>query len=151
MIGTLNKEQTDEILADEYIMRIGFQDDTKMHILPVTYCYDKSTSSIIGHSGPGTKIDAMRENPDVCFEIEHIETISKWKTVVGWGKFEELKGADARNSVHLLVNKVRSLVKDDNHPHMKFLRDISNSNGSESNSIMYRIRISECTGKFEDR
>lgn len=150
MIGTLNKVQTDEILTQEYIMRIGCQDQNKMYILPVTYCYDKSTSSIIGHSGPGTKINAMRKNPDVCFEIEQIESISRWKTVVGWGKFEELKGADARSGLHLLVNKVRSLVMDENHPHMKFLRDLSKSTGSESNSIMYRIKISECTGKFEN-
>lgn len=151
MTGTLNKEQTEEVLSGGYIMRIGCKDNRRMYILPVTYCYDKETSSLIGHSGPGTKINAMKENPEVCFEVEQINSISSWKTVVGWGRFEELKGSDAKKGIHLLVNKVRTLLNNDNHPHMKFLHNLSHSAGSESDAIIYRIRISECTGKFEDQ
>ncbi|MFN3405332.1 MAG: pyridoxamine 5'-phosphate oxidase family protein [Cytophagaceae bacterium] len=150
MIKTLTTPDIEEVLSSEYIGRIGFSDKDRMFILPVTYCYDKESLSILGHSCKGTKIDIMRNNPEVCFQVDNIRDFSDWKSVLAWGVYEELKGSDARNAVHTLVTRVKELVNDDKHPHVQFLNDISKTGAHSENTIIYRIRLSEFTGKYED-
>ena len=32
----------------------------------------------------------MRANPFVCFEVEDIDDLANWHSVIAWGVFEEL-------------------------------------------------------------
>lgn len=36
------------------------------------------------------KIEMMRKNPKVCFEVDDIKNIFSWKSVIAWGTFEEI-------------------------------------------------------------
>jgi uncharacterized protein len=145
--GNLTNEEIDRVLAKEYIGRIGCHEDGKTYIVPITYSYDMNSSSIIGYSGDGMKIRMLRSNPIVCFEVEKINDVSNWQTVISWGRFEELQGADARNAIHSFVHKVESLINNGSEEHHSFLKDISGSNNV--NSIIYKISLIEKTGKFE--
>jgi nitroimidazol reductase NimA-like FMN-containing flavoprotein (pyridoxamine 5'-phosphate oxidase superfamily) len=44
----------------------------------------------------GRKVEMMRQNNEVCFEVDEIYDMSNWKSVVAWGAFEELKGSHER-------------------------------------------------------
>lgn len=97
-----NQEITDksileEILTDAQICRLAMIDNGLPYILPFNLGY--SENCIYIHSAPaGKKIDILRENPLVCFEVEQKAEIikddiaCKWSTlyrsVVGYGIVE---------------------------------------------------------------
>ncbi len=89
MLGELNKEQVEQVLKTEVIGRIGIYADKKIYVVPVTYAYDGTY--IYGHSKDGMKIKMMRKNPQICFEVDVMQNMSNWQSVISWGEFEELK------------------------------------------------------------
>ena len=38
----------------------------------------------------GKKIEMMRKNPEVCFQVDAIADLLNWESVICWGKFEEI-------------------------------------------------------------
>ena len=99
-----NQEITDKaiiegILQGSKICRIGISDKGFPYVLPFNYGYNDNQIYI--HCAlSGKKIDLLRENPNVCFEIEQTSEIikndiaCKWATIyrsiVGYGKVEIL-------------------------------------------------------------
>jgi nitroimidazol reductase NimA-like FMN-containing flavoprotein (pyridoxamine 5'-phosphate oxidase superfamily) len=97
-----NQEITDpkiltEILTNSKICRLAMIDQGLPYILPFNYGYHKNCIYI--HSAPvGKKIDILKENPMVCFEVEYQadvvedEIACKWsalyRSVVGYGNVE---------------------------------------------------------------
>jgi len=149
MLGELTKNEIEHILGNQYIGRIACCEENVPYIVPVTYCYDSNSDCIIGHSGSGRKIDILRKNPLVTFEVEDIKDLSNWKTVICTGYFEELAGIDARNSLHIFVERTRALLNMKNHHGTQFLKDLSHASLLKSEKIIYRIKLDTSTGKFE--
>jgi len=97
-----NQEITDksileEILITSKICRLGMIDNGLPYVLPFNFGYRESFIYI--HSSPlGKKIDLLKANPLVCFEVEQQsdiienEVACKWSTlyrsVVGYGNVE---------------------------------------------------------------
>ena len=108
MLGELNDQEIDGVLHDAVIGRIGCHAGGQTYIVPVSYAYDGE--HVYGHSGSGRKVAMMRENPSVCFEVEHVDDLGNWRTVVAWGTFEELRGTDASASRELLVARFAPLL-----------------------------------------
>ncbi|HEU4573805.1 MAG TPA: pyridoxamine 5'-phosphate oxidase family protein [Chitinophagaceae bacterium] len=149
MLGDLNDKQMDAVLQSQVIGRIGCHADGVTYVVPVTYAYDGKF--IICHSREGKKIEMMRKNPQVCFEVERVENMTNWQSVLIQGKFEELKGDDAEIALQQLMNRVLPLmISETAHP-----VDPGSSNNRRQNrsfaAIIFRIRIKEKTGRFEKR
>lgn len=100
----VNQEITDKSILEEILMRskvcrIGMADHGLPYILPFNYGY-KDNSIYIHCARDGKKIDLLKSNPIVCFEIEDEAEIIKnekacrWSTsyrsIVGYGKIEIL-------------------------------------------------------------
>ncbi len=58
------------------------------YLVPLAYAYDGE--SIYAVSGPGRKIDLMRADPRVSFEVDRVEQSDRWQSVVADGEFEEV-------------------------------------------------------------
>ena len=89
----------EEILGNAMICRLAMMDGVRPYLLPFNYGYRDGCLYI--HSAPeGKKIDLLRLNPEVCFEVEDRMEITKgekacdWSTryrsVVGYGTVEIL-------------------------------------------------------------
>lgn len=89
MIGTLTIEQIEHVLRSGLIGRISCSDERGVDIVPVTYVYDDKY--IYAHPGEGMKVQMMRKNPNVCFEVDSIENMTNWRCVVVQGKFQEIE------------------------------------------------------------
>jgi len=86
-----------EILSTEKICRIAITDGTTPYIVPVNYGY-KDNALYIHCAKEGRKIDIIKKNSVVCFEIEHdvrivqADTACRWTTlytsIIGYGKAE---------------------------------------------------------------
>lgn len=148
MISNLNSQQIEELLNGQIVGRIGCHAEGVTYVVPISYAYDGEY--IYGHTREGMKVNMMRQNPSVCFEVEETRDVSNWKSVITWGMFEELEDPDERNkALQHLVNRILPLASSQTMrltPHWPFPPNNINS----IRGIVFRIRLHKKTGRFED-
>ena len=149
MIGELDQAGIDGLLRSELIGRIGCHAGRQIYIVPVTYVYDGK--SIYGHTDEGMKVRLMRADPHVCFEVEHVENIANWWSAIVWGTFEEVKGEDADKALLLLRQKLEPLIEtqSDKDSHALEGYVLYRMQSATRHGLLYRINITEQTGRFE--
>ena len=147
MLGELNEMQIDNLLVSQAVGRIGCTDGKKSYIVPVTYVYDGI--DIIGQTKEGMKLDILRKNPNVCFEVDVLTNMANWQSVILSSTFLELKGKASQEAREYLFNHVWPLLTSSTiHPHE---HEVSGKvdDGNRIKQIMYRIKIKEKSGRFE--
>lgn len=107
MIPELAPAEIEELLRAESVARLACSADGELYVVPISYAYDGS--SLIVHSVPGRKIEMMRRNPEVCLEVDRVAGPAEWRSVIAWGRFEELQGDEARHAMELLIDRFREL------------------------------------------
>lgn len=73
------------------------------YVVPIHYVC--SGSSIVSFSMPGQKMDFMRSNPNVCFEVETIERHDKWTCVIVTGTFHEFTSPEDKQEAWGLLQE----------------------------------------------
>ncbi|MCB0667006.1 MAG: pyridoxamine 5'-phosphate oxidase family protein [Saprospiraceae bacterium] len=148
MLGELNGTQINEVLKQNVIGHLGCSDLGETYVVPVTYAYDGD--SIICHSAPGKKIDMMRSNPRVCFQVNEMRDMGNWKSVIAWGRFEELAGDEAKRAIRFFVDRLAPLMPSEtSHPTHGF--NPEKFNPQEMKWIVFKIRLGKKTGRYEQR
>jgi nitroimidazol reductase NimA-like FMN-containing flavoprotein (pyridoxamine 5'-phosphate oxidase superfamily) len=151
MLGELNQQQIDQVLRSEAVGRIGCHAEGKTYVVPVCYAYDGEC--IYGDTTEGLKLRMMRANPRVCFEVDHMDSLANWRSVIAWGTFEELGGEEASRVMQLLLNRYLPLLGSETGPSQ---RKEEGTGAPEAHmtgrtAVIYRIRLTEKTGRFEKR
>jgi uncharacterized protein len=147
MIGTLTNEQMEHVLQSGLIGRIGCFDETGVYIVPVTYAFHDN--SIYVHSREGLKIQIMRKNPQVCLEVDSIESMTNWRCVIVHGKFKELKGEVAyAKGLKILKDRLMPYLLSETMRPEGFGRT-SEGVEKERKPVVYRIEITRMTGRYE--
>lgn len=149
MIGSLSFEAAKEVLASNIIGRIGCTDGTKTYVVPVNYVFDGK--HIIAHSVAGMKIQMMRKNPKVCFEVDEMKSLTNWKSVIVWGDYQELTDErDRYAAMKLFVDRTMHMKISETAipPEISGQRLHPRSPGNIK-PIVYRIVIEEMTGRYE--
>ena len=147
MLGTLTNTQMDDLLKRQAIGRLGYRDERKCYITPVTYAYDGKY--IYGQTNEGMKLNVIRTNPYICFEVDAIVNMANWESVTIWGHFEELENDTAKRAREYLYNNLLDILTSTTiHLHK---HDHSHEADNENliKQIVYRISIAERTGRFE--
>ncbi|MBV9270328.1 MAG: pyridoxamine 5'-phosphate oxidase family protein [Candidatus Eremiobacteraeota bacterium] len=154
MLGQLTNLEIERVLSEEVIGRIGCSDGETPYVVPITYAYDDD--AIYAHTADGLKLRLMRANPNVCFEVDHMEDPANWHSVIALGRFEELDGADAAHGMSILIERLRPLiVSETSHmhdPHKALVDHEGGRAGSKltaMRTIVYRIELHTKTGRFE--
>ena len=148
MLGELSEKQVEDILKRQVTGRLGCCARDMVYVVPINYIYKDGT--IYTHSGPGKKIEMMRENPNVCFEVDEIESIFRWKSVIAWGRFEEITDIDEKQQVMQgIIHRIMPLADQPaNHPSHGITANEYDI-GTTVELIVYKIKITKKTGKFE--
>ncbi|MES1217807.1 MAG: pyridoxamine 5'-phosphate oxidase family protein [Bacteroidota bacterium] len=147
MFGTLNSKEIEEVIHREYIGRIGCHAEGITYIVPISYAYDGKY--VYGHTFEGMKVNMMRKNPKVCFEVDDMRNMANWQSVVAWGEFEELeKGADWDHAVKMLTERTLPLVHSETM-HLTPQWPFPSKNTSDIEGIMFRIHLAQKTGRYE--
>jgi len=108
MLGELNNGQMINILSSQALGRLACTDGKHPYIVPLTYTYDGTY--IYGQTSEGTKLEILRSNPNVCFEVDRLTDMRNWQSVIVYGKFEELKSKEAEKAREILFNRVFPLM-----------------------------------------
>lgn len=93
------------ILRSAHIVRIAMVDNGKPYIVPLNYGY-KDNALYIHCATEGRKMDILRKDPHVCFEIEGKTTLitdelaCKWtmefQSLIGYGRVEILESKEEK-------------------------------------------------------
>jgi nitroimidazol reductase NimA-like FMN-containing flavoprotein (pyridoxamine 5'-phosphate oxidase superfamily) len=137
MIKELSEAEIDQVLRRQRVGRIGSTSVGHVQVTPIIYGYDGS--SIYGHSRFGRKIQYMRGNPEVCFEVEEIVDATSWRVVVLHGTYTELTDLHDRDIAMRLI-----LAQAGGGPESSAVQV---EHGSEL--VVYRIGINERSGRHE--
>jgi nitroimidazol reductase NimA-like FMN-containing flavoprotein (pyridoxamine 5'-phosphate oxidase superfamily) len=150
MLGILSNSMIDEVLESNIVGRLGYSDGNKIYIIPISYLF-YNRKYIIAHSREGQKIDILRKNPNLCLEVDEIDNLSNWKSVILWGKYEEITNpTDRYYALDLLIRKIMKwrLKETAISPKQIELND-STILPDREKTIIYRIQIDNKSGRFE--
>ena len=147
MLGILSKTEIEDLLNSNNLGRIGCSFNGKTYVVPVNYVYDGR--SIIAHSTDGLKIQMMRKNPSVCFEVDRIENNKNWQSVITQGTYMEMMEERERyDAMKLFVDRLLKLkISTTAHPPEmapERLRSITSAK-----PVIYKILLLEKTGRYE--
>lgn len=77
-----------DMLAQVRFGRLGCARDNQPYVMPVYFACDGN--HLYGIATVGQKIEWMRTNPLVCVEADDIVSQHQWKTVIAFGRYEEM-------------------------------------------------------------
>ncbi len=134
-IRVLPDEAIEDLLRTSIVGRIaccghGTIGDGRPYLVPLAYGYDGE--SIYAHSGPGRKLDFMRAEPRVTFEVDSAEASDRWRSVIAEGTFEE---------IHDLADRERALSI--------VYRPPAEIPPLAAEIVVFRLRLSQRSGRYE--
>ena len=151
MQGSLSSTEMDELLSSEVFGHLGCTDSTKPYIVPMAYVHHENV--LYGQTTEGKKVEILRKNPLVCFQVEKQED-RRWQSVICWGIFEELDFAELQKPesmevVKLLTQRIGAIQENVGIavPY-SFQGGAQPLSVNEKKSTLFRISISEKTGRF---
>ena len=133
-IRELPAEQIEALLRTAIVGRIaccghGAGGDGRPYLVPLAYGYDGD--AVYAHSGPGRKLDFMRAEPRVTFEVDQAVAPDRWRSVIAEGTFEEIDDPRQRDAA------LEVIYGGDSVPDL----------GSQT--VVFRIRLTSRSGRYE--
>ena len=148
MLGELTQNEIVELLSRQYIGRLGYQLDGEIYIIPINYVYRKN--ALYAYSAGGRKIEAMRNNHTVCFQVDEIVDTFHWKSVLLWGDFEEIINSQERQqAIQALVHQLMPLTDLPSQHPWHGITVNENDIDTKIPTIVYKIVIRKSSGRFE--
>ena len=147
MRSVLTHNQCIQLLQSETVGRIGYTKENNVYIVPISYVLDDKY--IYAQSPEGAKLQFMRKNKNVCFQVERIENMINWRSVVVQGTFEELK--TEKNIVYaseLLSERLEPFA------HRQVTKIASRTKETATlekrlRTVFFRIKLLEISGRYE--
>jgi len=143
MIRSLAPDEIERVLTAEAVGRIGCATDWQPYVVPVSYAY--VDGAIYAHSGDGLKIRMMRQNPRVCFEVDHVEDLVNWHSVICVGRYEELDNEEARRGLEVL----RAALRERMPRSLAHGQLAAEEPTGHPPVVIFRLTVEEMTGREE--
>jgi len=138
MITHLTADEARALLASRRVGRLGCVYEGGPYVVPINYVLDGE--SIYTHSLPGQKIEALRENPKTCLQVDKIIDSYHWRSAIAFGNYEEVTNPDER------VKAVRALQA--RFPNLTPVESVPVHDG-QSSIVVFAIRIRTVSGAGE--
>jgi hypothetical protein len=130
MLKRFTEEEARSLLNDSCLGHLGCITEKGPYIVPINYIFHEG--NIYVHSLKGAKIEALRQNPKVCLQVDCLETEYKWRSAIAFGKYEELTNPDER---YWFMRRI--LVR---FPHLTPVESIASADDQDK-IVIFRIRI----------
>jgi nitroimidazol reductase NimA-like FMN-containing flavoprotein (pyridoxamine 5'-phosphate oxidase superfamily) len=145
MVGELTEKEIQNFFSEQNFGHLGCSDGTRMYVVPTSYIY--LGDHILCHSRGGLKIDLMRKNPSVCFQVERVDDYAHWKSLIAWGNYEEVTDDKEIEDIRkqFSAKSLNLKVALASTPS----RDGKMEGAPISELVFYKIRFTEVTGRYE--
>jgi hypothetical protein len=136
MILEMPPSEIDVFVVSQKVGRLGCHVGGETYVVPVIYAWD--AGCIYVYTTEGKKVDMLRENPRVCFEIDEHQPTGAWRSVIVQGMFEELRGDDAALALRIISERVSSNRNTERG---------NDDRGEGRTPVAFRINTVEVTGR----
>ena len=89
-IHEMSTAECNDALARTKLGRLACARNNQPYVLPLNLIFD-GNSHLYGFATLGQKVEWMRSNPLVCFEVDEVKNHNHWTSVIVFGRYEELR------------------------------------------------------------
>jgi len=135
------------ILKKADICRLAFSDEDRPYLVPMCFGYENRT--LYFHSAAeGRKLDIIRKNPNVCFEVEVENEMIRTEEACSWSlKYNSVIGFGRADILNDPKDKKKALdVIMAHYSEASF----TYSDKALSRMVIIRVRIDQMTGKASE-
>ncbi|HEY6899488.1 MAG TPA: pyridoxamine 5'-phosphate oxidase family protein [Puia sp.] len=147
MIGHLSIPETEKLLRKEVVGRIGCAEGSSVYVVPISYTYDGTY--IYCHTYEGLKVDIMRRQPHVCFEVDRMHDMANWQSVIVNGTFEELNEPLQRSHALKLLHERILPMPSSETTHLSSDWPFLPEEFSQIKGVTFRIKVETKSGRYE--
>jgi nitroimidazol reductase NimA-like FMN-containing flavoprotein (pyridoxamine 5'-phosphate oxidase superfamily) len=93
IIREMSNEECFRVLANSRLARLACASNNQPYVVPVYLAYHESPAGepcLYGYATVGQKVEWMRANPQVCVEVDDVKNCISWRSVIAFGRYEEL-------------------------------------------------------------
>lgn len=111
----MTEEDAEEMLSSALVGRLGLCSGNEPYVVPVSFCYRDGKVYIHG-AKTGKRVDYVKRNPRVCFEVDEYDPDGSWRSVIVSGharlsdetdvKLKALKGLAQKYSGDVRAEKL---------------------------------------------
>lgn len=137
-IRELTRDEIDSLLARNHVGRIAFSFHDRVDLEPVHYVY--SNGWLHGRTSPGTKLSTLRHHPWVAFEVDEIEGLYDWQSVIVHGVVHIPDPDGSPDDVAAFASTlalIREIV-----PHA-----LEHADPTPERQVLFRVYAEELTGR----
>jgi uncharacterized protein len=145
MIASLSDAEIDRLLHEQTVGHLGCSVNGRTYVVPVSYVFDGG--ALYGHTVEGLKLQMVRHNPEVCFQVDAIAGISSWRSVVIWGRFETLAADAASDAMRRFLGRLQPHLVDGNNAREQMIEQLVAL--ALTRGVAYRIVVREKSGRYE--
>ena len=139
-----DSDTIEEIVRKATVCRLGLSDNGMPYVVPLSFGYEDNC--LYFHSAPeGRKIEIIKANPNVCFEVDVAEEYVaadvpcnwtvKYRSVIGFGKAHLLEGLEEKKRA---LNVILEHYSD---------RAYEYPEGAMDKVVVIRVDVESLTGK----
>jgi len=134
----LSRPECDAILSRNRVGRVAFSFHDRVDIEPIHYVY--ANGWLHGRTAPGAKIAILRHHPWVAFEVDEVEDLFDWRSVVVHGvvHIPQPDGSAGDREAHTdTLTQLRTLVP----------QTLADSDPTPSRVVLFRIHVDTVSGR----
>ncbi|HEX2154717.1 MAG TPA: pyridoxamine 5'-phosphate oxidase family protein [Acidimicrobiia bacterium] len=136
-MNDLTAERCERLLSEATVGHLGIVSDGDPYVSPISYVMHEH--SICIRTGPGRRVEAIRQNPRSCVEVSAFDdSTGDWESVIVWGNAEIVDDdRESREIVMAFLEKYRDVLGSPLNPSSFF---------SEP-AVIIRIPIEQASGR----
>jgi nitroimidazol reductase NimA-like FMN-containing flavoprotein (pyridoxamine 5'-phosphate oxidase superfamily) len=142
LIRDMPREAVDALLERARAGHIACTEGQQPYVTPFSFGYDRV--HIYGFATMGRKIAALRANPLVCVAAQEAVNLREWKSVVAFGRYEELPDTAAFFNARTTAHALMSVHADWWEP--GYARTVHDGAERPLETVWFRIAIASVTG-----
>lgn len=134
----LDRTECLAILQRHFVGRMAFARKDRVDIEPIHYVLDDQW--LYGRTQPGTKLEVLTHNRWVAFEVDEVDALFDWRSVVVKGGFYILRAegsAQEQETYRQGLDILRRLVPE----------TLTDADPLPDRAIIFRIHIDELSGR----
>ena len=139
MIEEMSPGEIKEFVLEQKVGRVGCHAEGETYVVPVIFAWHDDCFYV--YTTEGKKIEMMRANEQICFEVDEYLAGGRWRSVIVQGSYEELRGEEAGRALEIISERFQSSSP----------RAGDDDRSAGRVPVAFLIRVKEITGRKVER
>ncbi len=139
-VEEMNDSEAVALLEELSYGHLGLSDGLVPYVVPIHYVFYEAV--IYFYTTEGRKHEIIRENPNVCLQVEDVRANDDWKSVMVIGTATKLTNLQERERAARLITQVNPTLTP--AISIRWMDDWVR----ENREVIYRIEPSSITGRY---